>query len=177
MNYQDKLHFKAAQGWLEISPKNWAEAQAELDRLTPETQSGPEFLKVSFAICAGAGQWGPAALLASKLCELFPDDRLIWCHYAEALSAMKMYEQARDVLLPIAHKFPDSALIRLSLACYTCRLGDLVSAKRWLEEATARDGSLRFELIVRGDPALQPLWAAHDPIISPAGESKSSRES
>ena len=68
----DCFHLEAAQGWLELG--NPAEADDELDKITPELRAHPDVLKVRWEICAAAKKWDAALEIAAALVRLAPDD-------------------------------------------------------------------------------------------------------
>ena len=43
-----------------------------------------------------------------------------------------------ELLDPAYPRFPNDFIVPYNLACYACQLGDLVSAKSWLERALKR---------------------------------------
>jgi Flp pilus assembly protein TadD len=77
---------------------------------------------------------------------------------AYALHEQKRTQEAWNVLLPVADKFPDDATIRYNLACYACQLGRLDQARAWLEKAFALGNARKMKLMALEDPDLRPLW-------------------
>ncbi len=65
---------------------------------------------------------------------------------------------ALDSLLPVADRFPDNVAMLYSLACYTCRAGDLKVASKWLDRAIDKGGD-KIKLAALDDKELEPLWA------------------
>ena len=55
-------------------------------------------------------------------------------------------------------KFPGDYLIRYSLACYACQMGDLKEASKWLERAVGIADAKDVKQMVLNNPDLQPLW-------------------
>ena len=112
----DSLHLQAAQGWLELG--NHLEADAELERITPQLRAHPMVLTVRWEIYAVAKKWEAALDIAAALIQLDPDDPLGWIHRSYALHELKRTTEARDNLLRVADNFPISATVRYNLACY-----------------------------------------------------------
>jgi predicted Zn-dependent protease len=83
-------------------------------------------------------------------------------HRSFALHELRRTREAYDQLLAAAGRFPKEMIIPYNLACYTCQLGDLAAARRWLERALALGGNPRQKLLrlesALEDTDLQPLW-------------------
>ena len=123
----DSLHLEAAQGWLGLG--NHTEAGAELEKISPGMKGHQDVLNVRWGICAAARQWEAALEIASAIIRLAPEDPLGWVHRSYALHELKRTAEARDNLLRIVDKHPDSPTIRYNLACYECQLGRLAWRK------------------------------------------------
>ena len=65
-------------------------------------------------------------------------------------------EAAREILINAESKFPKEAVIKYNLACYFCQLGNLETAKNYLERAFEIDSSWRLRALE--DEDLGPLW-------------------
>lgn len=152
----DRRYFEAAQGWLELG--NWIEADEELERITPHMRAHPDVLCVRWQVYAKAKRWEAAAHIAQALCKMVPDEPFGWIHLAFALHALKRTQEAWNVLLPIADKFPDQYVIRYNLACYAAQLGRLKEALDWLERAIEIADRNEVKLMALHDPDLEPLW-------------------
>ena len=127
----DSLHLEAAQGWLELG--NHFEADADLDKITPQFRAHPDVLKLRWQIYAAAKKWETALDIAAALIQLDPEDPVGWVNRSYALHELKRTAEARDNLLRVVDKWPTIALMRYNLACYECQLGNLERAKEWLE--------------------------------------------
>src|SRR3954471_23557178 len=135
---RDRFHLEASEGWLGLA--DCASADAELDEITVQLRDHPDVLLMRHKIFSQAKRWEPAAEVAQALCRMAPDEPYGWFHLAYALHELKRTEEALNVLLPIAGKFPDYYLISYNLACYACQLGDLKSAKQWIAKAIDKAG-------------------------------------
>ncbi len=147
---------RAAEGWLELG--NHAEANAELDRITPTLRAHPNVLRLRWYICADTKSWDLAFEVASTLVRFQPDNAEHWLHRSYALHELKRTREARDLLLPAADLFPDGDAIRYNLACYECQLGNLPKAKKWLAQAFALAKCEALQRYALKDPDLEPLW-------------------
>ena len=152
----DTHHLSAAEGWLELG--NPAEAQAELERLSPGARGVVEVLGLRWSIGAHYKSWEDCIGIATKMIELAPKNIFGWIHRSFALHELKRTQEARDLLLPGAKLFPKNETIPYNLACYECQLGRLIEARQWLEKALARTGPAALKQQALEDLDLQPLW-------------------
>ena len=152
----DSFHLSAAVGWLELG--NHGEANDELERIAPAFRIHPDVLKVRYEVYAKAGKWEIAADIAQAITKAVPDVSYGWFHLAYALHELKRTQEAWNVLLPVADKFPDLYLIRYNLACYACQLGNLEEAMQWLDKAFDIADKKSVKLMALKDPDLEPLW-------------------
>lgn len=95
---------------------------------------------------------------AVALIQLDPEDPLGWFHRSSALHELKRTAEARDDLLHVVDKFPISATMRYSLACYERQLGRLDQAENWLGEAFELGDPQTIKFMALEDPNLEPLW-------------------
>jgi tetratricopeptide (TPR) repeat protein len=152
----DAFYLQAAQGWLELG--DHVEAAKELENVTPELHGHPAVLKLRWDIYAAEKKWEAALDMAAALIQLDPEDPLGWVHRSYALHELKRTAEARDNLLRVVDKFPNSATIRYNLACYECQLGRLEPAKMWLEKAFALGDAKAMKVAALEDRDLEPLW-------------------
>ena len=127
MSPADHRHFLAAQGWLELG--DWQSADKELEELTPQQRAHPGVLNLRIELYSTAKRWDRAAEVANTLFRMFPDEPFGYIRLAFALHELKRTQEALNVLLPAAAKFPANWLIPYNLACYCCQLGDAVGAR------------------------------------------------
>ena len=77
---------------------------------------------------------------------------------AYALHELKRTKEAWDILLPVATRFPGEYIVRYNLACYACQLGNLPTARKWLERAVEVVGPDLIRKMALQDADLEPLW-------------------
>lgn len=154
----DTFHLSGAVGWFELG--NFAEAKAELDRITPGRRSHPDVLEVRWMIHAREQDWGPALAAAEELVNSAPRRPSGWIHRAFALRRVKEggLSAAWDALLPAHEKFPKEATIPYNLACYACQMSRLDEARLWLQRAIRIAGKAEIKSTAANDPDLEPLW-------------------
>lgn len=152
----DSFHLKAAQGWLGLG--DWCEADEELEAITPQMRAHPDVLCVRWQVYAKAKKWEIAAEVAQALCKIVPDEPFGWIHLGYALHELKRTQEAWNVLLPVADKFPAEYIVRYNLACYACQLGRLEEAKKWLQRAIEIADSKEVKYMALADSDLEPLW-------------------
>lgn len=162
----DAFALSAALGWLELGSPT--EALAELDQVTPANQSHPGVLEVRWAVLAELKSWAPALAAATELVRVAPENPSGWLHRAYALRRAPEggLDQAWEVLLPAAEKFPKEPVIAFNLACYACQRQRLDEARAWLHRATDIGEAKEIRQMALADPDLKPLW----PEIQSAAE-------
>jgi len=154
--HRDKLLLEAAQGWLELG--DLVSANDELDEIAPQLRAHPDVLSVRLSIYCKAEKWDYAAEIASALCRMLPDSAFGPLHLAFALRNLERIQEARAALLPVADKFPSEWRIAYQLACYSCKLGQLEDAFRWIGAAIDVAGKLDIRMKALYEPDLEPLW-------------------
>src|SRR6185503_19779708 len=82
-----------------------------------------------------AMRWPAVIAVAWTLVNLVPDRPSGWVRRSFALHGLKQTQQAFDLLLPAARKFPEIPAIPYNLACYCAQLGKLEEARRWLHQS------------------------------------------
>ena len=133
LEFKDRRHLKAAEGWLELG--NVFEANEELENITPQMKAHPDVLCLRWQIYADAKKWEMAAEVARGISITVPDSPFGWIHWAYSLHELKRTKEAYEIVNSVVAKFPDEFMMRYNLACYSCRLGNLKEAKLWLEKA------------------------------------------
>lgn len=156
MNHELEHHLRAAEGWLELG--NHLEADAELDCIAPALRVHPSVLELRWQIYAASRKWHACVDIARAITKLKPNRAVGWIHHAYALHELKRTQEAFDVLLSVADKFPKESTIPYNLACYTCQLGRLDEAGAWLARAYEVGDAKAIKLQALDDPDLAPLW-------------------
>jgi tetratricopeptide (TPR) repeat protein len=150
----------AATGWLMLG--NAAEARTEFDQISATLRLHPAVLDFEWRLLATERHWLAAAEVGQKLVQVCPDDANAWVHRSYALHELRRTREAFDKLLPAAGHFPQEPIISYNLACYTCQLGDLTAARRWVDRSLALSKKASEKLLrlrsALEDPDLQPLW-------------------
>ena len=150
-------HFlEAAVGWLELGNPN--EAHAELNQIAPEFLDHPQVLEVKWQIFARTDKWDKSLPIAQAFCQVAPGLPQGWLHQAVSLYRLNRTEDAWNLLLPMAKKFPRSWIIAYDLACYACQLNRLDEGRSWLKKAFNLGDNKEVKLLALADPDLKPLW-------------------
>lgn len=152
----DSHYLNAAQGWLGLG--DCQSALDELKLIDPAMQSHPDVLAVRCDIFTAAMKWPAVAAVAWALVILVPDRPSGWVRRSFALHGLKQTQQAFDLLLPAATKFPDIPTIPYNLACYCAQLGKLEDARRWLKQSCEIGDATILKVAARQDPDLAPLF-------------------
>lgn len=152
----DQRHLQAAEGWIELG--NHAEANEELENITPQLRAHPKVLKLRWQIYAAANNWEATLDIASAIIQIAPEDPFGWIHRSKSLYGLKRTVEARDNLLRVVDQFPRNAVMRYDLARYECQLGRLKEAERWLQKAFEIGDATKMKLAALDDRDLEPLW-------------------
>lgn len=151
---------RAAEGWLELG--DWRSAEDELAQIRPELQDHPPLLKLRIEIASTAKNWERVVELAGLLIGHAPGESAGFLRRAYALHELKRTREAWDTLLPVAGKFLDEWVVPYNLACYAAQLGDLPTARKWLERAYKLGDARTLRQEAKRDPDLAPLWEEAD---------------
>ena len=150
-------HFlEAAVGWIELG--NPREALAELAQIAPEFRDHPQVLEVKWQVFARLENWDKSLPVAQIFCEVAPGLPQGWLHQAVSLYRLNRTEEAWNLLLPMARKFPRSWIIAYDLACYACQLNRLDEGRQWLRRAFRLGEPREVRLLSLADPDLKSLW-------------------
>jgi Flp pilus assembly protein TadD len=152
----DFICCRAAQGWIELG--NAAEAEKELDAISPELHSLPDVRKVRWRLQALAHRWADALATAEGFAAEHPDEVEAWVQRSFALHELKRTPEARDNLRSVVGRFPNDAIVRYNLGCYECQLGNLKAAEEWLFRAFQVGNGRDLKVMALEDPDYQPLW-------------------
>lgn len=155
MDQTDRFHLNAASGWLGLG--DYDSAIAELEQISSPMREHPEVLSAQLEIFEAEKSWESLLPVAEKLLQQFPGLDSVWIHRSFALHELKRTQEAFDVLLPAAGKFPKRWLIRYNLACYCSQLGRPDEALRWLQQAMKLAGKKEIKAMALGDPDFAPL--------------------
>lgn len=153
----DQHRLSAIQGWIELG--NPAEAEAELQLLSPDAREHPDVLEVEFALHAHRADWPRALHTAQRLVAVAPERASGWLHRAYAVRRTPGggLQAAWDALLPAAGKFPREPVIPYNLSCYAAQLGQLDEAWAWLQRATRLADKESIRRMAEADDDLLPL--------------------
>lgn len=152
----DSHHLQAAEGWLELG--NHLEANEELKKIGLTGRFHPQVLLTRWEIYARAKHWEFAHTIAQGMVALLPEEPVGWVNRSYALHQLRRTTEAWYSLLPAAEKFPKNLTVAYNLACYSCQLGRLTEASKWLRKAMSLADPNQVQLIALEDPDLRPLW-------------------
>ena len=132
--------------------------------MTPAHRSRPEALELRWLIQARGKRWNDAVEVARKLVQIAPNKSDSFVNLAFALHELKRTAEARDILLPVAARFPKVWTIPYNLACYAAQLGELSEARDWLAQAFRLGNAKELKVQATDDPDLAPLWEESESI-------------
>lgn len=146
-------HLLAAAGYLELGlPK---EAQEQLEGIEPRMRRRVAVLIVRLGIFHALKAWGSMEAVAAELCEQRPEEPQWPLTMAYAVRRGRSLQDAQEILLAAARRFPNDAIIHYSLACNEAQLGRLPAAREHLRRACRLRRRLRAA--AREDQELAPL--------------------
>ncbi len=151
---QDQRHVTVAEGYAELGMHE--DADAELERVTPDARHLPEVLAVRVEIYRALKKWELLRAVAKELALFAPDEPHWPVMWAYATRRAESIEAARTILLVAVERQPGVAIFHYNLACYECQLGELEVAKARLRHAFKLDE--RYRAMAMGDEDLEPLW-------------------
>ena len=135
-------------GYLE--PETFADADAELDLIGPQSRSLPGILYVRVQVYRCAKKWSLMLAASKELAEL-DSTHIEWTvNYAYATHRPGSLQGAKAVLLAALERDPKPAIYHFHPARYLGRLGEMMDAKACPEEAFKPD--VRFRQVAVEDP-------------------------
>jgi hypothetical protein len=154
LNATDQIHLNAAAGYLQLGDA--MDAWHQLEMIAPLNRAQTEVLSVRLAVCRALKDWALSEDIARLLIAREPHNVMHVVALAEIMgrregpvAAAAVYEFAID-------RFPDFALLRVSLAVELIKAGQVEDAKRVLRMAFELDPDLR--LVALDHPGLQRIW-------------------
>ncbi|MGC3991639.1 MAG: hypothetical protein QM796_18510 [Chthoniobacteraceae bacterium] len=151
---RDSKLINAAQGYAELGM--FLEADEQLEVISPEHRHLPPILAVRLSIHSGLGRWDLAEVVAKSLVLAEPENSQWWISLAYATRRTSSIEAAQAILMSSRDRHAGEPIIHYNLACYACQLGDLESAKQFLQAAFKIAPGIRAMALE--DEDLTPLW-------------------
>jgi Flp pilus assembly protein TadD len=152
---EDQRHATAAEGYLWLGM--FDDAATELEQVDPAAMHRPEVLVVRLGIYQETKRWAAMQAVAKKLVELDPTGPQWAISWAYATRRAESIDLARLILMNALDRHPQEPLIHYNLACYDCQLGDILSARKFIERALLMEPNM--ERMALQDEDLQPLWS------------------
>lgn len=146
---------RAAEGYYELKMPD--QAWRQIGRLTAEQRKQAPVLGLRIQLHLDAEQWSEALALSRQLLDVQPYAKGAYIHAAYCLHELQRTDEARDLLLEAPEELWDEAVYYYNLACYEARVGDLETAREWLERSFRMDPALVRH--AREDPDLSGLWS------------------
>lgn len=154
-NLDDQRHLESAEGWLDLGLH--LEANAELEKITPQLRDHPDVLELRWHVCAKEKKWEACIHIATAIINFAPDRSDGWIHRSFALHEIKRTQEAYDELLPAVDNFPNVWTVPYNLACYASMLHQFDEALKWLKQALMVDKQTVKAAAIE-DEDLKPLW-------------------
>ncbi len=150
----DHLHLNAAAGHLQLGDA--LDAWHQLEMIAPQNRAQAEVLVVRLAVCRALKDWALSEDIARLLIAREPHNVMHVVALAEVMGRREGPVAAAAVYEFAVDRFPDFALLRVSLAVELVRAGQIQDAKRVVKMACELDPDLR--LVVLDHPGLSAIW-------------------
>lgn len=156
LEFPDQKHFQEACGYAQLGM--WDDANTALENVDAFSRAAPEILALRVEIYRSLEKWELMAEIARRLAEFQPNEVQWRVDFAYAVRRCQSVEAAREILLAAESRFPNEAIIKYNLACYSCVLNELDAAKGFLKRCFSIEP--RWKIHALDDEDLQPLWNA-----------------
>jgi Flp pilus assembly protein TadD len=148
------MHVLACSGYLELGM--FDDAALALEEIPPEDKNRTDVLGARVVLYIAAKKWDMAAVVASHLVKVEPENEAWWINLAYSVRRSEGVENAEAILLRAQAIHPKVAMIAFSLACYASVTGRMEEAKERLRHAIDLDKDIRR--LALDDEDLKPLW-------------------
>ncbi len=165
LEYPDRHHVNAANGWLELG--NVAEARLEADAISLPGRAHLEAFLVRWKIAARLQNWSEAHRIATIFTKVVPNQVTGWICLSYSLYRLKRPLEAWMQLLPRAADFPRVSAIPYMLACYAHELGNHKLANQFLLRSADLGGPSEIKGCLTAAGDLPPIPAP--PPAMPSG--------
>ena len=132
------------------------DAALALEEIAPEDKTRTEVLGARVVLYTAAKKWDMAAVVASHLVKVEPENEAWWINLAYSVRRSEGVEKAEAILLRAQAIHPKVAMIAFNLACYASVTGRMEDAKERLRNAIELDKDVRK--LALDDEDLRPLW-------------------
>lgn len=156
LGIEDLLHFKAAEGWLDLG--NLVEANNELEQIEPSSRAHPDVLEMRCRIYEAARKWEMSLEVAKTLSDQLPKWLPGWIHQSRCLQELGKTHEAYHLLVDVVELFPDNQTIRYDIAVYAAQRGLVDEAVEWLKLVFKVDGDGEFRKRALEDGRLDQVW-------------------
>jgi predicted Zn-dependent protease len=132
------------------------DAWNELEMIAPLNRAQTEVLSVRLAVCRALKDWALSEDIARLLIAREPHNVMHVVALAEIIGRREGPVAAAAVYEFAVDRFPDFALLRVSLAVELIKAGQIDDAKRVLKVAVQQDPQLRA--VILDHPGLEAVW-------------------
>src|ERR1043166_8573624 len=132
------------------------DAWDQREEIEPELRATKEVLSLRVKILMAMEKWEFSLEIANALCRSFPDSVTAVVEAANCLHKLGKTKEAREKMMAAPGEKWGSAVWHFDMARFECQLGDLETAKFYLQEATMKNNG--YAQIALHEPDLKPLW-------------------
>jgi Flp pilus assembly protein TadD len=161
LNSDWQRHVLASHGYLELGMLD--DAALALEEITPEDKTRIEVLGARVGIYMAAKKWEMAAVVASHLVKVEPQNAGWWINLAYSVRRAENVEKAEAILLRAQAICPEDPRIAFNLVCYACVSGRIAEARagsRKPSNSIKTFGSSRLMMRISGPCGIgSVLWS------------------
>lgn len=152
----DQLHLATAHGF--AKRKEWLEAHASLERMSPELRTAPEVLALKVQIFHGLEKWEMMEIVARTLANGLPDETHWMVTWIVAKRHTNGNEVADAILGDYIPALPANGMTHYALGKLSFSMGDATTASAFFKRAFELAPGLRLKAL--DDAELDRFWEA-----------------
>ena len=156
-----QTHVLVSSGYLELGMLD--DAALALEEITPEDKTRIEVLGARVGIYMAAKKWEMAAVVASHLVKVEPQNAGWWINLAYSVRRAENVEKAEAILLQAQAICPEDPRIAFNLVCYACvsrRIAEARAGSRKPSNSIKTFGSSRLMMRISGPCGIgSVLWS------------------
>jgi tetratricopeptide (TPR) repeat protein len=136
---------------------NTLDAGSRLERISSAHRNHPEVLQLRHEIYFAERRWHAALDAARAWATAAPDEPLAWEAQAACLGELRQYQEAFELLAPVAARHPQTPALAYRMARLCAEIGRLEESQRWLFKALDAGDKPALVRRAMADAALEPL--------------------
>ena len=154
----DELHLATAHGF--AKRREWLDAHASLERMSPKLRTVPEVLALKVQIFHGLEKWEAMEIVARTLANRFHDETQWMVTWVVAKRHVNGDEAADAILADYIPVLPTNGMTHYALGKLSFSMGDRKTASAFFKRAFELTPGLRLRAL--DDAELDRYWEAKD---------------